>query len=151
MSIKTVQDDVADAVARALMSSRSDAIIAADRDGAITFWNEGAERIFGHPQEAVLGKSLDVIIPERLRRRHADGYRRVMGGRQSRYGEADVLAVPALRRDGTTISVEFTIVPMRDVQGSLMGLIAVIRDVTRQFEELRALRRRVSELATGPG
>jgi PAS domain S-box-containing protein len=146
MSAKPDHDEVATAVAQALMSGRPDAIVAADREGAITFWNPGAERIFGHARDAALGRPLDIIIPERLRRRHADGYRRVMEGRPARYGEADLLAVPAQRSDGATISVEFTIVPMRDAQGTLTGMIAVIRDVTQRFEELRELRRRVCEL-----
>jgi PAS domain S-box-containing protein len=137
--------DVADRTARSLLASRADAIIAANRDGTIVFWNAGAERVFGHAPETAIGKPLDIIIPDRLRRRHGEGYRRVMDGGASRYRDDDVLAVPALRRDGTTISVEFTIVPMRDEAGALAGLVAVIRDVTKRFEELRALRRRIAE------
>jgi PAS domain S-box-containing protein len=137
--------EVEERVARSLLATRADAIVAADRDGTIMFWNAGAERVFGHAPQAAVGQPLDLIIPDRLRRRHGEGYRRVMDGGASRYGEDDVLAVPALRRDGTTISVEFTIVPMHDETGALAGLVAVIRDVTKRFEELRALRRRVAE------
>ncbi len=143
--------DVADRVARSLLSTRADAIVAADRDGTIIFWNAGAERVFGHAPEAAIGEPLDIIIPDRLRRRHGEGYRRVMDGGVSRYGEGDVLAVPALRRDGTTISVEFTIVPMHDETGALAGLVAVIRDVTARFEELRAWRRRATEAGATTG
>jgi PAS domain S-box-containing protein len=100
MSLPTV-------LAEAILSTRSDAIIAADSKGIIFFWNPGAERIFGFSPDEALGQSLDLIIPERLRQRHWDGFSRVMEASQSRYGESDVLAVPALRKDGTTISVEF--------------------------------------------
>jgi PAS domain S-box-containing protein len=78
-------------LAEAILSARSDAIIAADNDGIIRFWNPGAERIFGYSGNEALGQSLDLIIPERLRQRHWDGYRRVMETAQSRYGESDVL------------------------------------------------------------
>ena len=101
-------------VAEAILSARSDAIVAADRDGIIRLWNPGAERAFGYSRDEALGQHLDLIIPERLRQLHWDGYQRVMQTGQSRYGESDVLAVPALRKDGTTISVEFTIVPLRE-------------------------------------
>jgi PAS domain S-box-containing protein len=131
-------------IADALLSTRSDAVIAADRDGIIRFWNPGAERIFGHAAAEAIGQSLDIIIPERLRQRHWDGYRHTMATGQSRYGEGEMLSVPALRRDGATISVEFTIVPLRS-DGQMTGIIAIMRDATRQFEEVRTLRRKLAD------
>ena len=137
--------NLAAALAEALLATRSDAIVAADRDGRILFWNPGAERLFGYANDEALGRSLDLIVPERLRARHWEGYARVMATGQSRYGEADVLAVPALRKDGGTLSVEFTIVPLRDEAGSLIALAALMRDVTKRFEATRALKRRLAE------
>jgi PAS domain S-box-containing protein len=137
--------DIAHGVAQALLGSSADAIIAADRDGKIVLWNPGAVRIFGHREQEAVGQSLDIIIPERLRGPHWQGYARVMGGGASRYGSGDVLAVPAIRSDGTRISIEFTIVPLQDRAGTLTGLIAVIRDVTKRFEETRALKRALAE------
>lgn len=102
-----------DLLGEAILSMRSDAIVAADDKGVIRFWNPGAERLFGYAAEEALGRSLDLIIPERLRQRHWDGFERVMATGESRYGEADLLAVPALRKNGATISVEFTVVPLR--------------------------------------
>jgi PAS domain S-box-containing protein len=131
-------------IADALLSTRSDAIVAADHDGIIRFWNPGAERIFGHAAAEAIGQSLDIIIPERLRQRHWDGYRHTMATGQSRYGEGEMLSVPALRRDGATISVEFTIVPLRS-DGQMTGIIAIMRDATRRFEEVRTLRRKLAE------
>jgi PAS domain S-box-containing protein len=132
------------ALAAAVLSTDSDAIVAADREGIIVFWNPGAERIFGYANGDAVGRSLDIIIPERLRQRHWDGYRRVMAGGESRYDHGDLLAVPAIRRDGAGISVEFTIVPLRDDAGALTGLAAIMRDVTRRFEETRELKRRLA-------
>lgn len=136
-----------DVLAKAVLSTGSDAIIAADRDGIIRFWNPGAERIFGYSSEAAVGASLDIIIPERLRQRHWHGYSQVMNSGESRYGHGDILAVPSIRKDGAAISVEFTIVPVHDDAGALIGLAAILRDVTKKFEEMRALKRKLQERA----
>lgn len=131
----------ADAVGQAVLEGNADAVVASDRDGIIRFWNPGAERIFGHSSADAVGQSLDLIIPERLRARHWAGYRKTMETGRSKYSGGDLLSVPALRKDGAQISVEFTIVPVRDAGGRLTGLVAVMRDVTTRFEEMKALRR----------
>ena len=138
-------NDLLDFLAPSLLNSRADAIVVADRRGINRFWNPGAERIFGHLRLNALGQSLDLIIPEPLRARHWAEYKRVIDGGESRYGEGDLLAVPGLRKDGTRISLEFTIVPMVNASGSLIGIAAVMRDVTARFEEMRALRRQMRE------
>ena len=136
-------------LAKAVLSTASDAIIATDHDGMITFWNPGAARIFGFTHDEAMGQSLDIIIPENLRARHWDGYHRTMATGESRYGEADLLAVPGLRKDGRRVSVEFTIVMLKDAQGNMTGTAAILRDVTKQFEELRKLRRQLAEAKAG--
>lgn len=128
-------------VGRTLVEANSEAVVACDRDGIIRLWSPGAARIFGHAAEETLGLSLDVIIPERLRARHWDAFHKTMQTGESRYAAGATLAVPGLRRDGSQISIEFTITPMMD-DGAIIGLVAVIRDVTRTFEELKALRRK---------
>ena len=94
-----------------LVSGMSDAIVYADAEGVIRLWNRGAARIFGFAEAEALGSSLDIIIPEGLRERHWQGYRATMRTGQSRYGDGHILSVPALRKDGARISVEFSIVP----------------------------------------
>lgn len=133
-------------LAKAVLSTAADAIIATDREGLITFWNPGAARIFGFGSAEALGRSLDIIIPENLRKRHWDGYHRTMATGTSRYGEADLLAVPGLCKDGRRVSVEFTIVMLKDAAGAMVGTAAILRDVTRQFEELRRLRRQLADV-----
>jgi PAS domain S-box-containing protein len=132
------------ALARAVLCTSSDAIIAADGTGTISFWNPGAERIFGYSSTEAIGKSLDIIIPERLRERHWNGYHRVMRGGQSLYEKGALLAVPAVKRDGTRISVEFTLTPLANSAGDLVGLVAILRDVTARFEEMQSLKRKVA-------
>lgn len=128
-----------------------DAIVYADAGGVIRFWNASAARIFGYDEAEALGASLDLIIPERLRARHWLGYGEVMQGRASRYGEGALLAVPARRKDGSQISVEFTILPVRDPAGALLGIAAFLRDATARFEEVRALRRELAALKAQAG
>jgi PAS domain-containing protein len=62
----------------------------------------------------------------------------------TRYGAGDVLAVPALRKDGTRVSIEFSILPFRDREGRMLGVAAILRDVSKRFEELKALRRELA-------
>lgn len=141
-------------VADAILAASADAVIASDSEGIIRVWNPGAERIFGYPASEALGQSLDIITPERLRARHWDGYRRTMATGQSRYGAGALLSVPGLRKDGQQISLEFTIVPLHDEKGAMPGVVAVMRDVTARFTEMKALRARAAqapELVTGRG
>lgn len=129
--------------ARDLVHDAADAIIYADADGIIRFWNDAAMRLFGFGAAEAIGQSLDLIVPENLRRRHWDGYHATMRTGRTRYGAGDLLAVPAQRKDGTRLSVEFTILPFRDGDGRMVGIAAVLRDVTRRFEEMKALRKQL--------
>jgi len=135
---------IADDLSAALMVSNADAIIAADAQGVIRFWNPGAERVFGFTAADAVGQSLDLIIPERQRDRHWRGYHEVMRTGRSRYGDGDILAVPGVRKDGARISLEFSIVPLRDGSGGLSGMGAVLRDVTTRFNELQTLRKKLA-------
>ena len=134
-----------DTLADAILSMNSDAIIVADKEGIIRFWNPGAERIFGYASDVAIGQSLDIIIPERLRKRHWDGYHHVINSGESRYGHGDILAVPGITKDGAGVSIEFTIVPLRDRTHQLIGLAAIMRDVTKRFEEMRALKQMLAD------
>lgn len=133
-------------IGRTLLLSASDAVIASDRAGHIVVWNSGAERIFGHKAVEAVGRTLDLIIPEPFRERHWQGYRAVIESGVSRYGAGDVLAVPGQHKDGHRISLEFTISPLKDVNGTIAGMVATMRDVTRRFEETKALKKRIAEL-----
>ena len=129
----------------AILGTASDAIIATDADGRITFWNPGATRIFGFTSEEAVGSSLDLIIPENLRVRHWTAYNRVMATGESHYGQGDLLSVPGLTKDGRRISVEFTIVLLHDEGRKPVGAAAILREVTKRFEEVRELRRQLIE------
>jgi PAS domain S-box-containing protein len=123
-----------------LVANVPDAIVYADAAGLVRFWNRGAQRIFGFSQSEALGQSLDIIIPEALRKRHWEGYARTMQTGATRYGAGDLLSVPAIRKDGRRISVEFTILPFVDRDGQTVGIAAILRDVSTRFNELKHLR-----------
>ena len=129
-----------DRFCRTLVHDSADAIVYADAQGLIGFWNKGAERMFGFSADEAVGKSLDIIIPDRLRARHWTGYGETMRTGKSRYGAGDMLSVPAVRKDGQRISVEFTILPFHDSAGRTVGMAATLRDVTQRFEEMKTLR-----------
>ncbi len=129
----------------ALVAAAGDAIILADTAGTIRLWNPAAERIFGFSPSEALGSSLDLIIPERLRARHWAGYREVMRTGQTRYG-ADILRVPAIRKDGIRISIAFTVALLRTPDGQVSGIAAFVRDETARWEEEQQMRRRLAEL-----
>ena len=129
----------------ALVANTDHAVIVADPAGVICFWNPAAERMFGRSRSDALGESLDIIIPGKLRARHWDGYHRVMRTGQTEYA-GRTLAVPAVRQDGTRISVEFTVTLLRDTTGAIRAIAAILRDVSVKWEEQRALHRRVAAL-----
>jgi PAS domain S-box-containing protein len=145
--MQSERDDIGAQLAGAIVGTAADAILATDRQGIIRFWNPGADRIFGFTQEEAVGASLDLIIPERLRQRHWQGYQRVMATGATRYGTGDVLAVPALTKDGRQISVEFTILLLRDASREITGMAAILRDVTARFEETRRLKRELAKVS----
>lgn len=122
-----------------------DAVVFADTAGVIRYWNRGAHELFGWSAEDALGQSMDLIIPENLRGRHWEGYHRVMVGGESRYGRRELLEVSALRADGSRVSVEFTLQMAEHPEFGAIA-VAILRDASEAFAEMRELRKRVAEL-----
>jgi len=130
---------------RRIVEESGDAIMYSDRQGIIRLWNRGAEQMFGYAESEVLGQSLDLIIPENLRGRHWDGYFRVMESGESRYS-TEMLSAPALRKDGSRISTEFSMVMVKDDGGTVLGVAAVIRDVSARWQREKELKERIRVL-----
>jgi PAS domain S-box-containing protein len=131
--------------AQQLLDAIGDAIVVTDAAGAIVLWNPAATRIFGFARDEALGRSLDLIIPQRQRQRHWDGYHKTMETGITRYG-SDLLRVPALHKDGRALSIAFTVALLNGPDGRPQAIAAVIRDETQRFSDERDLRKRIAEL-----
>ena len=123
-----------------ILNGSPEAILICDQAGTVRYWNAAAERVFGFPVAEALGASLNLIIPERLRARHWAGWEATMRKGVTHYGEGQLLAVPACHKDGRQISVEFSIQLLKDPNGQVEWVVAVLRDVTERFQREKALR-----------
>ena len=128
-----------------LVECVGDAIIVADSDEKIVLWNPAATRIFGYSEAEALGSTLDLIVPERQRQRHNEGYSHSMQTGTTRYGTS-LLKVPAKHQDGSMLSIAFTVGMLFDENHQASGVVAIIRDETARFAEERALKKRLSDL-----
>jgi len=128
-----------------IVNDAPDAILFSDREGTIRLWNRGAEMIFGYSADQALGQSLDLIIPEGLRKRHWEGYHQVMASGTTRYGAA-LLSVPAMHRNGHQLSCAFSIMMIRDENDVLIGIASIMRDVTATWQKEQELTKELSQL-----
>jgi PAS domain S-box-containing protein len=128
-----------------LVEALGDGVIVCDAGGAITVWNAAATRIFGFTEADAIGQSLDIIIPERQRQRHWDGYHKTMDTGETRYG-ADVLRVPALHKEGKPLSIAFTVAMLHTPEGKVSAIVAIVRDETVRWTDERALKAKVAQL-----
>lgn len=140
---------------KAIVGAIGDAVVVCDRQGRVVVWNGGAERIFGWTSSEAMGQRMDMIVPERLRKRHWEGYDQSMKTGQTRYAH-DLLRVPAVDKAGRAMSIAFSVFMLFGADGQVTACGSVIRDETDRFAEDRALRKRIVELeaqlaASGPG
>ena len=128
-----------------LLECIGDAVIVADAHEKIVLWNAAATRIFGYSEEEALGNTLDLIVPERQRQKHNEGYSHSMETGTTRYGTS-LLKVPAKHKDGSMLSIAFTVGMLFDASGKASGVVAIIRDETERFAQERALKKRLADL-----
>jgi PAS domain S-box-containing protein len=129
-----------------ILDGSPDAILISDRNGAVQYWNQGAERIFGFSAAEALGRSMDLIIPERLQTRHLAGWKKVMETGITHYDKGQLLTVPARHKDGRELSIEFSIQILKDGGVGIKWVVAVLRDVTERFVREKALRAKLKAL-----
>ena len=120
-----------------------DAILIADQQGIIRYWNAGAQRILGYTADEAIGQSLDLFIPEKLRGRHWEGYYRVMASGETKY-KTGLLSSPGICKDGTQISLEFSMVLLKDENGTMQGCASIMRDVTERWLKEKELKQRLT-------
>ena len=132
-------------VHEAIVKHAPDAIILADTQGVIRLWNESAARIFGHAEHEALGQSLDLIIPDRLRAAHWQGFDKALASGVTKYA-GQVLTTRSMHKDGRTLYVDLGFALLRDESGAVTGVLATARDATTSFNTQKALRARIAEL-----
>jgi PAS domain S-box-containing protein len=132
-------------LAQAVVAATPEALVVCDASGTIRLWNNGAQRVFGYSPSEAMGQNLDIIIPAKLRKRHWDGYHQTMATGQTRYGD-QLLSVPATHRDGHRLSIEFSVALLQHDDGRIVGISAIMREVTERRDAERALRGRLAEL-----
>ena len=114
---------------KSVVEQAPDAVIYADREGAVRIWNPAAAAIFGYAAAEVIGKSLDVIIPERFRAAHWAGFLKAVETGSTRYGDR-VLTTRSMHRDGSKLYLDLSFGLIRDRDGVVAGVLAIGRNVT---------------------
>ena len=132
-----------DKLLKQMVINAPEAILISDREGVIRFWNNGAEQMLGHTAVEAVGQSLDLIIPENLRERHWEGYKQVMASGETKY-KTGLLSSPGVRKDGARISLEFSMVLLRDEAGEMQGCASIMRNVTDRWKKERELKERLT-------
>lgn len=127
-----------------LVNNAPEAILISDREGIITFWNSGAEQLLGYTVAEAVGQSLDLIIPENLRGRHWDGYRRVMATGDTKY-KTGLLSSPGVKKDGNRVSLEFSMILLRDEENNIHGCASIMRDVTERWNKEKELKGKLAD------
>jgi PAS domain S-box-containing protein len=126
-----------EALYRSIVEQSPDAMIVADAQGAIVLWNRSAETIFGYADAEVLGKSLDVIIPERLRAAHWAAFEKSLQTGSTKYA-GQVLTTRSMHKDGRTLYVALAFAMLKDDGGAVSAVLATARDCTAAYLEQKA-------------
>lgn len=120
----------------AIVEQAADALIFADREGTVRVWNTAAARLFGFTADEILGRSMDLIIPEKLRDAHWRGFDHAM-----KTGEMRLAGQPTITRglhkSGARLYVEMTFALVRSGDEAV-GSVAIARDVTAKVEAQKA-------------
>lgn len=127
----------------------SEALIFADPRGVIRMWNPGAESLFGHTAADALGQSLDLIIPERLRKPHWEGFDRALRLGATAHGRRSIIT-RALHKSGQQLYVDMSFAVVRNRAGETTGAMAVARDATDRYLEEKNLRHQLADLTAKP-
>lgn len=121
---------------RAILEQAHDAVVFADREGVIRLWNRGAEIIFGYGAAEAIGQNLSLIVPEKFRHAHDEGYRHAVHSGQMRH-DSRVMTTRAQNKYGSRLYVDLCFGLLKDEAGAVIGVFATGRDSTaRHLEEV---------------
>lgn len=134
-----------ESVAALILRSMPEALIFCDLQGTIRVWNGGAEKVFGWSAAEAVGQSLDLIIPERMRKAHWEGFDQAIARGGVKPGRTSMIT-RSLHKTEEFIYVDMSFEMVRDESGQMIGSLAVARDATRRFNDEKALRKQLAEL-----
>ncbi len=140
------KESISPQLSESILQSIHEAIVYADLKGIIQYWNGGSETVFGFSAEEALGQSLDIIIPEKMRKAHWDGYEKAIARGDTVSGKGSRIT-RALHKTGQTLYVDMSFAMVRDQSGQLVGSLAVARDATERYLDERKLRQQVAGMA----
>lgn len=143
------QDPTLDTTAVHILRSMPEALIFCDMEGIIRIWNAGAEKVFGWSAAEAVGQSLDLIIPERMRQAHWDGFNQAIARGGVKPGRTSMIT-RSLHKTQEFIYVDMSFEMVKDEQGRMLGSMAVARDATKRFNDEKALRKQLAELTARP-
>ena len=132
-----------------ILQCMPEAMIFADLDGIIQRWNPGAETVFGFTAAESIGQSLDMIIPERMRKAHWDGYNKAILRGGTIPGRTSMVT-RSLHKSGEQIYIDMSFAMVKDSAGNMLGSLAIARDATKRFLEEKSLRKQLNELTAKP-
>jgi PAS domain S-box-containing protein len=118
-------------VYRLLVNQAPDAIIYADRQGVIQVWNNAAAELLGYRPDEAIGRSLDIIIPEHLRRVHGESFGKAMASGQTKHG-GRALKTRAVPKAGHKLYVSLAFAVVKDREGTVIGAMATAREFTEK-------------------
>lgn len=143
-----MSDDVsvpAVTLSQLIIESMPEALIFSDPEGAIKIWNAGATSLFGYTPEDALGRSLNLIIPDHLRKAHWDGFHQAIMRGSTTHGRRSAIT-RALHKAGQQLYVDMSFSVVGDNDGKIIGALAIARDATERYVEERNLRRQLAEM-----
>ncbi|KAB2951976.1 PAS domain S-box protein [Heliorestis acidaminivorans] len=134
-----------------IVEASTDAIVVADREGYIRSWNGAAEKLFGYSQSEIIGKNIKIFVPEERKEECDDIIEKVLNN-----GAFEHFETIRLRKNGQRLNVFKIVTPVKDNQGKVIAIIALIRDNTEKKElenEIAHLDRLnvVAQMAAGIG
>lgn len=144
--MSNTENTAADTLPGDILRSMPEALIYADLEGVIRRWNPGAETVFGFTAAEALGQSLDLIIPERMRKAHWDGFNKAIVRGGTLPGRTSMIT-RSLHKSGEQIYVDMSFAMVKDESGKMLGSMAVARDATKRFLEEKSMRKQLAELA----
>lgn len=141
------QNQLLDTLASGIVKAIPEAIIYADLEGRVRYWNRGAEEIFGFSADEAMGQSLDLIIPERMRQAHWDGYNKALKLGDTYSGRGSRVTRGLHKEEGRPLYVDMSFAIVKDNSGQVVGSLAVARDATERFTAEKEMRKQIAALS----